>query len=182
MAEAPIGETTVDERTYCAVHPTVETTLKCNRCGRYMCTRCAVRTPVGYRCRQCVYQQQDAFYKANQRDLLVAAGVGFALSIPVNFILPRIFLIGIFLLSLPAGAFIGELVFRACGRRKGRQIPLIVGVAIAVGALVANFQTVSLLLELLRYGEAVGSLVGELLLFPAIAAVLVIIGAVGRLR
>ena len=36
--------------TYCANHPTVETTLRCNKCGKPICAKCAIRTPTGYRC------------------------------------------------------------------------------------------------------------------------------------
>ena len=51
MSEHEHEPITVEETTYCAVHPDRETSLQCNRCGRYMCVECAVHTPVGYRCR-----------------------------------------------------------------------------------------------------------------------------------
>jgi len=68
------------DATFCAVHPAIETTLRCNKCGRYMCTKCVVRTPVGYRCRQCVNQQQAVFFTATQTDYLIAAAVSFGLA------------------------------------------------------------------------------------------------------
>ena len=37
----------------CADHPDVETRLRCSRCGRPICPRCSVRTPVGMRCPDC---------------------------------------------------------------------------------------------------------------------------------
>ena len=37
----------------CADHPDVETRLRCSRCGRPICPRCGVRTPVGMRCPDC---------------------------------------------------------------------------------------------------------------------------------
>src|SRR5688572_1451926 len=51
---ATVDPIETDGRTFCAIHTSVETTLRCNKCGRYMCVKCAVRTPVGYRCKQCV--------------------------------------------------------------------------------------------------------------------------------
>ncbi|MBL8128361.1 MAG: hypothetical protein JNM64_12030 [Chloroflexia bacterium] len=33
----------------CAEHQEVETRLRCSRCGKPICPRCAVRTPVGMR-------------------------------------------------------------------------------------------------------------------------------------
>jgi hypothetical protein len=34
--------------------PDRETYLRCNRCERHICTSCAVLTPTGYRCKNCV--------------------------------------------------------------------------------------------------------------------------------
>ena len=52
---------TTTETLYCYVHPTRETALRCNNCNRPICAACAVRTPIGYRCRECVKGQQKAF-------------------------------------------------------------------------------------------------------------------------
>src|SRR5436190_16953198 len=65
---------------YCTVHPTVETSLRCNKCGRPMCVKCSVRTPVGYRCRECVKGQQAVFYNANALDPVIQAAVSVILS------------------------------------------------------------------------------------------------------
>ena len=32
---------------YCANHPTIATSLRCNRCNKPICHKCAVLTPVG---------------------------------------------------------------------------------------------------------------------------------------
>ena len=37
----------------CATHPTIETQLTCQKCGKAICFRCMVQTPVGYRCSEC---------------------------------------------------------------------------------------------------------------------------------
>jgi hypothetical protein len=57
--------------TYCVNHPGVETTLRCNKCGRPICARCAVRTPTGYRCKDCVRGQQKIFDTAQPVDYLL---------------------------------------------------------------------------------------------------------------
>ena len=182
-----------DEKTYCAVHPTVETTLRCNRCGRYMCSRCAVRTPVGYRCKECVHQQQDVFYSATQRDYLIAAGVSFALSIPISFIIPRIFLLGVLILSIPAGALITEVVHRAVGKRRGRYTWLFVAGGIIAGALVATFPVLRVALIGLTFQGAGSRLppdaINQLridalaqLLTPVLYVVLCVGAAIARLR
>ncbi|MCC7024078.1 MAG: hypothetical protein IT338_14740 [Thermomicrobiales bacterium] len=58
----------------CAEHPDTETRLRCSRCGKPICPRCAVRTPVGMRCPDCAGTR--AISKANPTRTLVAAGGG----------------------------------------------------------------------------------------------------------
>ncbi len=161
--------------TVCAVHPTVETTLRCNKCGRYMCARCSVLTPVGYRCKQCVHQQQDAYFTATQVDYLVAAAASFVLSLPISYIVPRLFLFGVIILSLPAGGLIAEIVFRATGRRRGRYVWVAVTAGIVAGAIAANFPLLQAMTER-GAADALG------LGVPLIYVVLCAAGAAARLR
>src|SRR3990172_8784093 len=65
---------------YCANHPDVETTLRCNRCEKPICAKCAVLTPTGYRCKDCVRNQQKGFETAQWYDYLLAFSVGIILS------------------------------------------------------------------------------------------------------
>ena len=63
-----------------------------------MCTKCAVKTPVGYRCKQCVREQQDKFFNAQVLDYMIAAGVSLVISFFAAAILSRyrIFSAGVF--------------------------------------------------------------------------------------
>jgi hypothetical protein len=66
----------MDEPTiYCTYHSTRPTALRCNRCGKPICSSCAVRTPVGYRCKDCVREQQKVFDTASWYDFIVAFAV-----------------------------------------------------------------------------------------------------------
>ena len=65
---------------YCANHPTVETTLRCNRCEKPICAQCAVLTPTGYRCKECVKSQQKIFDTAEPRDFILGFLVAAILS------------------------------------------------------------------------------------------------------
>jgi membrane associated rhomboid family serine protease len=47
---------------YCYRHPQVETSLRCNRCNKPICPKCAQRTPVGFRCAECVSAIEDRYY------------------------------------------------------------------------------------------------------------------------
>ena len=69
------------EATVCYRHPTTETGLRCNKCGRYICTKCAIRTPVGYTCPECVRKQEDKFYTGNLGDYIIAVVIALPLSV-----------------------------------------------------------------------------------------------------
>jgi hypothetical protein len=121
---------------YCTVHPSAPTSLRCNRCGRPMCSRCAVRTPVGYRCKECVRQQQDKFFNAQVIDYLIAAGASLVISFFAAFFLSFVgwFFIAFFV-APAAGGLIGRVVLRLTGKRRGRYTGAIVGAGVILGAL-----------------------------------------------
>jgi hypothetical protein len=135
----PVAEGEVQ---YCAVHTTVETNLRCNKCGRLMCTKCAVRTPVGYRCKECVKGHQTIFYNSNKFDPIIQFVITLPLSaiaaLIIGFIGSSFFWIGwmiAFTASSAVGAGIASLAHRAVGKRRGRYSWLAVSVAMVIGAL-----------------------------------------------
>jgi hypothetical protein len=58
----------------CATHPTVETELACSRCGKAICPRCMVYTPVGGRCRECANVRRIPTYNIGAETFIRAAG------------------------------------------------------------------------------------------------------------
>jgi len=99
----------MNEQTFfCTYHPNRPTTLRCNRCGQPICSSCAIRTPVGYRCKTCVRSQQKVFETAYWHDFLVAFLVA-AVVCGVGSILSSI--IGFFIVF--AAAFVGSIAARA---------------------------------------------------------------------
>jgi hypothetical protein len=68
-----------EESMVCAFHPSRPTSLRCNRCGRPICTACAILTPVGYRCKVCVREQQKVFETAHWYDFIIAPVVAGAI-------------------------------------------------------------------------------------------------------
>ncbi len=135
-------EQQVHETLHCANHPDRETMLRCNRCNKPICTECAVQTPVGYRCRECVRGQQDKFYTAkasNQLLAYVAAAVG-GLVLGVIGGLLGLFLPGfigwiVALFAGPAaGGALAEVVWQAAGRKRSRNLDIIVTAIVLVAA------------------------------------------------
>jgi len=167
----------------CANHPAVATRLRCNRCGKPICSKCAVQTPVGYRCRDCVRGQQAAFETTRTMDYPAAAivsAIGTALGAGL---LGNLGLWG-FLLAPVVGGGIAEVVRWAVGRRRSRYLGrwAIVGGALGLVPVVAL--PLLGMLPLLGAGADAGLLGGVLLAagFPIIYGVLILSALYYRLR
>ena len=139
------GATSGDEVIYCANHPSVETLLRCNRCGKPICMKCAVQTPVGYRCKTCVNQQQNVYFNAESSDNLVAFGVGLGVAAIAAPILGGLIgalgfwgFIVAFLMGSGAGSLLAQIIRRAVGRRRGRRLPAFALTGIVLGVILGN--------------------------------------------
>lgn len=120
---------------YCANHPQRETMLRCNRCEKPICAQCAILTPTGYRCRECVRGQQKVFETTVSLDYpiaaVVAAGIAFAGSY-----LADIFVWFIIIIAPIVGIIIDEAVRWAVRRRRSPRLTTVTIVAAVVGGLV----------------------------------------------
>jgi hypothetical protein len=136
---------------YCYVHPNRETSLRCNNCNRPICASCAVRTPTGYRCRECVRERQKTFDTSEWYDYILGFIVAGALSAVVAFLVTLIGGIGffgwiiIFAGAPTAAVMISEGVRLVTGRRRSRPLFITVAVGVVLGALpVILYQVLSL--------------------------------------
>lgn len=140
MTTGPVQ--TAETTLYCYRHPTVATTLRCNRCERPICTKDAILTPTGYRCPECIHQQQKVFDTAVWYDYILGFGIAFILSLVASllFALAGAWL-GIFgfivvILGGPvAGGIIAEAVRFVINRRRARSLFVTIGVGAVLGAL-----------------------------------------------
>lgn len=140
-------ETPTDTGTvYCANHPDVETLLRCNRCGKPICLKCAVLTDVGYRCKECIRGVQAAYFNALPADNFVAFGVAAliaAIAAPIAGLLLRF--TGFFGLILAlmmgggAGSALAQIVRASIGRRRGRYVRYFSLGGIILGVLIGMF-------------------------------------------
>jgi len=119
---------------YCANHPTVETSLRCNNCDKPICPKCAVLTPTGYRCKECVRNQQKIFDTAQWFDYPLAIVLGGVLAFLGSQVVSYVGFFTIFLAPI-AGLIIAEAVRFIIRRRRSRNLFLATAIAVAVGSL-----------------------------------------------
>ena len=87
-----------------------------------MCIDCAVRTPVGYTCRECVRGHEDKFFEGSAVDYgLVAAtcAVGGALTVFALMLIGGFLILG-FIVAPAIGATAAQIALQLSGRRRGR--------------------------------------------------------------
>jgi len=124
---------------YCVNHPNVETILRCSRCERPICVRCAVSTPTGYRCRDCVRGQQKVFSTAQWYDYLLAsctaAFASFIASLLVFFISGFFYGLFVLMVAPSAGVGVAEVVRFATRRRRSPLLFKTALVGMIVGGL-----------------------------------------------
>ncbi len=121
---------------YCSNHPTVETSLRCNRCEKPICIKCAVLTPTGYRCKECVRGQQKTFDTARWSDYPLAFGIVVVLAFLGSFLSPILGFLTIFVAPL-VGAVTAEAVRFVVRRRRSRLLFQIIVAAAVLGSLPA---------------------------------------------
>lgn len=136
---------------YCYVHPNRETSLRCNNCERPICASCAVRTPTGYRCKECVKGQLKVFDTSQWYDYILGFIVAAFLSGIASFLVTligNIGFIGWFLIvagAPTAAVVIAEGIRLVTGRRRSRPLFITIAIGVVLGAVpVILFQIITL--------------------------------------
>lgn len=119
---------------YCANHPQTTTSLRCNRCEKPICTRCAVHTPTGYRCKECVRSHQKAYETAQWFDYLISILVSAGFAFLGSLFIPQLGFFSI-LLAPVAGVVIAETARFLTQRRRSKRLFQAITLAAAVGSL-----------------------------------------------
>ncbi len=151
----------------CYVHPDRETSLRCKTCERPICASCAVRTPTGYSCRECVRSHQKKFETALWHDYVVGFIVTALLSAVAAFIVTLLsgFFFGliIILVAPAAGTIIARILLVVLRRRRSRALFITISVGMVVGAIPAILSQLSSLLLVLNYYGTEGFSIWSLL-------------------
>jgi B-box zinc finger len=133
--------TDVPPTLYCANHPQTPTTLRCNRCEKPICSKCAVLTPTGYRCKECVRSQQKTFDTTQWYDYLTSFAVALILSYIGSYIVRIIPFLGFFVIFVGPiiGVIIAEAVRLVVRRRRSKLLFQLATVAAILGSLPSLF-------------------------------------------
>jgi hypothetical protein len=134
---------------YCVNHPQRETLLRCNRCERPICTECAVLTPTGYRCKDCVRGQQKVFNTARWFDYPLAAAIGGGLALAGSLLVSFVGFFTLFIAPI-VGMGIAEAIRWVTRRRRSYWLWRTALIATAAGAVLLPL--ISLLSGLLLGG------------------------------
>lgn len=132
----------MSETLYCYLHPQRETTLRCNHCERPICASCAVRTPTGYRCRECVRSQQKVFNTALWYDYLTGPLITLIGSAMASVLVSVITMFtGFFIFFIAAavaggaGVTLANLALKAINKRRSRSLFVSCAAGVVLGAV-----------------------------------------------
>jgi len=127
---------------YCYVHPNRETGLRCKNCERPICASCAVRTPTGYSCKECIRSHQKKFDTAEWYDYLIGFSASAGLSLVTSMILVFIStFVGFwmwfisFAIAGAAGTLIANITQTALRKHRSKQLFWLTAAGVVMGAL-----------------------------------------------
>lgn len=126
----------------CATHPHVETNLTCAKCGKPICPKCMVQTPVGARCPDCARLRKLPTYRVPTPYYLRAIGAGLGVAVIcgalwgiVARIIPFLY---INLLLVPVvGYAIGEIISLSVNRKRGAGLAIVASLLVIVSYLLS---------------------------------------------
>ncbi len=124
----------------CANHPNVETHLRCSRCGKPICVKCVIQTPVGGRCRPCANLKKAPILVVSPARYAKAAAFGLGAALIGGVIwgsLGGAFGLSFLLLFL-LGYVVGEAVSRGADGRISRGLAAMAGAYTLLAVLVGR--------------------------------------------
>jgi hypothetical protein len=128
----------------CATHPNVETNLRCGKCGKLICPKCMVQSPVGARCRECARLTRPPTFRVSGLYYLRAVSTALGLAVVIGVVWGIIEdLLPLYIFSLIAamgvGWVIGEVVSLSVNRKRSAGLAVIGAVAVVLCYFVSWF-------------------------------------------
>lgn len=114
----------------CTFHPTVRTRLRCGKCDTPICPRCAVGTPVGFRCPDCAGIRGLPTYRTSTGIIAKSAAIALVIAVATG-VLWGFFPSWNFYISLILGFGVAEGMAWAAHDKRGADLQ-----AIAIGFVI----------------------------------------------
>lgn len=128
----------------CAIHPEVETSLRCGKCGQPICPKCMVQTPVGAKCPKCAQVHKLPTYSISTGYYLRAIGTALGMAVAcgllwelIGILIPFFYLN--FILAAGVGYAIGGVISRSVNRKRGTGLAVVAGIAVVLSYVVSIF-------------------------------------------
>ncbi|CCF83781.1 B-box zinc finger protein [Nitrolancea hollandica] len=121
----------------CTYHPNVRTRLRCSKCGTPICPRCAVETPVGFRCPECAAIRGLPTYRTSTGSLLKAVLIGLGVALATG-ALWGFFPAWKFYAALVLGFGVAEGIAWAADDKRGADLQAIGMGCVLLGLLVSR--------------------------------------------
>lgn len=122
----------------CTYHPDVMTGLRCSRCGKPICPKCGVRTPVGMRCPDCAGVRGLPTYRTDSSTLVKSVLAGFVVAIFVGVILGYLPDWN-FYLTLVLGFGVAESMARLSNEKRGLDLMIAGWLAVTLGLVISRW-------------------------------------------
>jgi len=128
----------------CARHPDVETALRCGKCGKPICPRCMVQTPVGARCPDCARLYKLPTFRISGGYYLRAAGTALGMAVVIgvvwgiieSFLPSRFFTL---IIGAGIGYAIGEVVSLSVNRKRGTWLAVTGSLGVVISYVINIF-------------------------------------------
>jgi len=120
----------------CTFHPKVETQLRCNRCERPICIKCATRTPTGYRCPECIRSQQKIFITTKWYDQVIAVAIAGVISFLGSLLAVNLGIYLMILIAIGAGYLVVWAVKKAIKNRRSPLLKYVMTVSAFLGSII----------------------------------------------
>lgn len=126
---------------HCYKHPNAETELRCSKCEKYLCDKCACVTTVGYRCRECAHEK-SVVYSVPVPLMVGSSVLGAACGFAASYFVSHSGTFFVLFLGAIIGSGVGELLYRVMGRRASPVVGAITALGFLAGVVFEPIRTV----------------------------------------
>jgi len=131
----------------CSYHPDVETELSCTECGKPICPKEMILTPVGYKCPEHARAAKGQYQFVKPKQLALAVVTGAVVGIGGAFLVGSIGFGGFFI-GIIWGSLVSEAVRRASGGHRGGTVGVVAVASIAIGSLLAGVSIITAIIAI----------------------------------